>query len=211
MKKSLATVALLCLALAKVAIPADPPKDNKAPAQPEMKLPPGWTMDDMKACMEAGTPGKMHEWLAKSAGTWAGKTTMWMGPGGETQKSECTANFTSIMGNRYLSCEIKGDMPGMGPFLGQGTYGFDNVLGKFVSTWIDNQGTGIMFGTGELSKDGKTLTWQFTYNCPINKKPVSMREVDTVVDDKTRTLEMFGPDPKSGKEYQMMKIEFTKK
>jgi hypothetical protein len=38
---------------------AEPRKDPKA--QPEMKLPPGWTEDDMKACMLAATPGKMHE------------------------------------------------------------------------------------------------------------------------------------------------------
>lgn len=25
--------------------------------QPEMPLPPGWTMDDMMACVRAGTPG----------------------------------------------------------------------------------------------------------------------------------------------------------
>jgi hypothetical protein len=102
-------------------------------------------------------------------------------------------------------------MPGMGPFNGFGIYGFDNVSQKFQSTWIDNMGTGMMVGTGELSPDGKSVTWDFTYNCPIQKKPVHMREVDTFTSPNSRTLEMFGADPKSGKEYKMMSIELTKK
>jgi hypothetical protein len=46
-----------------------------------MKLPPGWMEACRKACVEAGTPGTMHELLARSAVTWRGKTTMWMVPG----------------------------------------------------------------------------------------------------------------------------------
>ena len=46
-----------------------------------MQLPPGWTAEDMQAMMAAGTPGKMHEHLAKDVGMWQGKTTMWMAPG----------------------------------------------------------------------------------------------------------------------------------
>lgn len=49
---------------ASVAI-ADAPSDSTAAGAPELKLPPGWTAEDMQACMLAGTPGKMHEFLAK--------------------------------------------------------------------------------------------------------------------------------------------------
>lgn len=186
----------------------------KAPAapgaKPEMKLPPGWTEDDMKACMVAGTPGEKHKELAKSAGTWQGKTTMWMFPGSDPMKSECTSKVSSIMDGRYIRVEITGDMPGMGPFNGIGTYGYDNVSGKYVSTWIDNHSTGILNGTGEVSADGKVTTWSYTYNCPVSKKPATLREVETITGSNTKTLEMFGAEPKSGKEYRMMSIEFTK-
>jgi hypothetical protein len=196
---------------------ADPPAKDKsaataAPAgQPEMKLPPGWTMDDMKACMLAGTPGKQHEFLAKAAGNWAGKSTLWMAPGGEPARSDVTMTITPVMDGHYVRTDFAGDMPGMGPYRGMGINGFDNVAQKFVSTWIDNQNTGIMTGTGELSADGKTLSWNYTYNCPINKRPAVMREIDTVTGPTTRTLEMWGTDPKSGKDYKMMFIELTKK
>jgi hypothetical protein len=34
--------------------------------------------------------------------------------------------------------------------------------------------------------------------------------VETITGADTKTLEMFGADPKSGKEYKMMRIELTK-
>jgi len=182
-----------------------------AHGQQEANLPPGWTEADMQACTAAGTPGKMHAHLAESVGEWQGQNTMWMGPGSAPIKSECTANFAAIMDGRFIKCTVTGEMPGMGPFEGFGLYGYDNVAQKLVANWVDNCGTGIMDGTGELSPDGKTLTWKFTYNCPITKKPTVMREVETTTGPNTKTFEMFGTDPKSGTEYKMMVIEYTRK
>ena len=201
----------LVTAVVSIAI-ADPTNDPKAPAgHPEAKLPPGWTNEDMQACMLAGTPGKMHEHLMKSVGTWQGKSKMWMAPGGEPLESEYVSTVRSMFDGHYTSCEMVGDMPGFGQFNGLGIYGYDNVSKKFVSTWVDSQNTGIMVGTGELSPDQKTLTWQFTFNCPLTGKATVMREIETITGENTKRLEMFGPDPKSGKEYKMMSIEFTKK
>lgn len=59
--------------------------------------------------------------------------------------------------------------------------------------------------------DGKTTNWTFNVNCPITKKPTVMREVETITGPKTKTLEMFGADPQTGKEFKMMSIELTKK
>src|SRR4051812_10434596 len=140
---------------------AEPAKETKAASAEmrEMKLPAGWTEDDVKACVMAATPGKMQAHLAKDAGTWVGRCTLWMGPDAEPMSCDTTRTVTPIMDGRYVKIEIAGEMPGMGPFSGLGIYGYDNVTGKFVSTSIENQSTGIMNGTGELSPDGKTLTW----------------------------------------------------
>lgn len=184
------------------------PGGHEAPA---MQLPPGWTPEDMQACMAAGAVNEHHAWLAKGAGTWIGKEEMWMGPGTPGMKSECVSTITTIMGGRYAQVDNKGEVPGFGEFHGMGTLGYDNVVGKYVATWIDNMGTGIMTGSGDVSKDGKTLTLNYTYNCPIAKKPMAMREVQTRTSDTTMTLEMFANDPKSGKEYKMLHIDFTKK
>jgi hypothetical protein len=190
---------------------ADPAGDPKPAGQAEMKLPPGWNMEDMQACIVAGTPGKMHELMAKDAGVWEGENTMWMAPGAEPVKSKSKTTITPIMDGRYIKMEMNGEMPGMGPYSGLGFCGFDNVSQKFVATWFDNRSTGIMTGTGELSADGKTMTWTYNFNCPLTKQPVTMREIDKTTGPNTKTMEMYSPDPKTGKEYKMMSIELTKK
>jgi hypothetical protein len=106
---------------------------------------------------------------------------------------------------------MNGEIPGMGPFNGIGIYGYDNATKKFVSTWLDNFSTGMMNGTGKLSNNGKTLEWKYTGYCPIAKKQIVMREIDTEVDENTQKIEMFGPDPKTGKEFQTMEIVLTRK
>jgi hypothetical protein len=217
-----AFVAVLGLAtiVVSVAVAADDtkPAAGAAGAVPaastEMKLPPGWTEEDMKAAMLAGTPGKMQALLTSEAGAWQGKQTMWMSPDAPPMTNEVTSTVTPIMDGRYTRVEVKGDMPGMGPYHGLGIYGFDNVSQKFACTWLDNHSTGMMNGTGELSSDGKQVNWTFTYNCPIAKKPVMMRQTETVGGGSTKTLEMFGVDPKGaggGKEFKMMRIEMTKR
>lgn len=198
---------------------AQPAKDTKVsqPAKTDMKkdmgdmqLPPGWTEADMKACMDAGMPGPMHNQLTKNAGTWAGKCTMWMAPGSEPMKSECTTTITPMMDGRFTKIETAGEMPGMGPFQGFGLTGYDNVAKKFQMTWIDSCGTTMMQGTGELSSDQKTMTWNHQFTCPIQKKMVTMRQVEQFNSDNSMTLSMFMNDPKSGKEYKMMEIAYTR-
>jgi hypothetical protein len=216
-KKLFGSAAVAALSLVAVvgsiAIAADAAKEKKdAPAaQQAPQLPPGWTEADMKAFAAAATPGKNHEHLAKDLGAWTGKSTMWMSPDGEPAVSECKATVRWLIEGRYTQVEHDGEMPGMGPYKGIGTYGFDNVSKKFVSTWLDNHGTGIMRGEGDLAPDGKTLTWKFTFNCPLKKGPEVMREVETWTGPDSKKLEMYGADPKSGKEYKMMLIELTRK
>ncbi len=208
-----------CLAIAAIMLAvcaslraADQPATPQTPATPpEMKLPPGWTMEDMQACMMASMPGNKQALLAKDIGQWTGKTTMWMGPDSEPIISDASSTITPIMDGRFIKIEAKGEMPGMGPYNGLGINGYDNVSNQFVSTWIDYHSTGIMNGTGELSADGKTLTRKYTFSCPLTKKPAVIRQVETNVDANTKKIEMFGNDPKSGKEFKMMEIAYTRK
>jgi hypothetical protein len=189
---------------------AAPSDDAGSAEQAPMPLPPGWTEEDMQACMLAATPGEMHAFLTEGVGVWHGKNTMWMGPDSEPVVSESTSTISLLMDGRYTKLEMACEMPGMGPFNGFGINGFDNVSQEFVSTWVDNQSTGIMNGVGELSADGKTLEWKYTFNCPLTKKPTILREIETITGPDTRTLDMFSADPKTGKEYQMMHIELSR-
>jgi len=212
-KKLIAPALLASFGFAAFAVSvarADTPAEAPSADQMQMQLPPGWTMEDMQAMMFAATPGKMHERLAQDVGTWKMESTMWMHPGADPVTSTGSSKISPVMDGRFFLTEMSGEMPGMGPYSGLAISGYDNVSQEFVSTWVDNMGTGVANGTGELSDDGKTITWEYTYNCPVTKKPVVLREIDTTTGPGTKTLEMYGTDPKTGEEFKMMEIELTK-
>jgi len=152
----------------------------------------------------------MHEFLLEGVGEWKGRQLMWMTPDSEPIRSECRMRISSFMDGRYIRADMEGNTPGMGPFRGFAIYGYDNAAEQFVSTWVDNHSTGIMHGVGERSADGKTLTFTHTYHCPVLDQPTKLREVTTWKDKDTRIMEMFGADPRTGKEFRMMRIEFTR-
>jgi hypothetical protein len=163
----------------------------------------------MKAWMEAATPGKMHEWLAKDAGHWTGTCTQWMLPDSQPTTSSTSMTNTMILGGRYLKQEYKGEMPGFGTFEGFSIVAYDNAAKRFQNAWVDNMGTGMMTGTGELSSDEKTLNWAFSFYCPIQQKQCSLREVLTRTGDDTCVLDMYTND-ESGKEYKCMHIDLKR-
>ena len=79
-------------------------------------------------------------------------------------------------------------------FQGQGLEGYDNVKKKFVSTWIDNMGTGIMIAEGTYDPATKT----FTYNSEMEMIPgmkTKVRETVKVTDKDHHTFEYF-EDPR---------------
>jgi hypothetical protein len=183
---------------------AQPGKDQQPPAIP------GMTEEQMKACMEAATPGEQHAFLAKGVGTWDGKSTCYM-PGMPPTESSCVTVITPLFDNRFFKSETTGEMPGMGPFTGFGLSGYDNVGKEFQLTWVDNFGTGMMTGKGELSSDKKTMTWTCSYNCPLKGGPITARMIERFTGPNTMVMEMHGPDPVSGKEAKMMEISYTRR
>lgn len=194
-------VGACALALGAGALALDPP----AKGQPE------GLSAEAQACVLAGTPGKQHAFLQSKAGVWSGKTQVWMTPDAtEVVRGVCTWTVTSVLDGRFVRGDISGELPGMGTFTAVGHSGFDNVTQKYVSSWVNSCGTGIMNGVGELSADGKALTWTFTSNCPIQKKPTTLREVHTYTGENSIKFELFMKDAKSGKEYRWMLGEFTR-
>jgi hypothetical protein len=225
LRASLAAVVALSatFAFAQSGSPTSNQKDTKPPAAPKAPaakpatppstgdLPPGMDPADMQAYMDAGMPGPMHAHLAKSVGVWEGKTMSWMAPDAPPTEGTCVSTITTMMDGKFVRSEIKGDIPGMGAFVGLGINGYDNVSKMFQASWIDNMGTGMMTGTGTLSADGKVLTWNMSFYCPITKKQCIMREVDTATGPDSMKLEMFGPHPKTGKEFKSMEIVLHRK
>jgi hypothetical protein len=96
------------------------------------------------------------------------------------------------------------------PFEGISTTGYDNAKKTFVSTWVDNMGTGIMIMEGKWDEKTKTLHLKGKQTDPTTGKEMDVRETFTVIDDNTQKMEMF-MTPAGGKEYKNMEIVFTRK
>jgi hypothetical protein len=109
----------------------------------------------------------------------------------------------------YQEGKLAGNMMGM-PFEGKSITGFDNAKKMFVSTWIDNLGSGIIVMTGSYDDATKTLNLKGTQSNPVTGKDSGIREVMKMIDNNTYTLEMYG-DGYDGKEVKFMEGTFKRK
>jgi len=177
----------------------------------EQKGPPQMSAQEqamMEKYMKAAAPGPEHQRLSKMAGKWKLQVTSWMMPGAPPQKSEASAEFTSLFGGRYVQQDVKGEMGGES-FQGRGIEGYDNVTKESFATWIDSMTTGMMVVRGKCPASAKKCTYKGMVSDALAGKPVPVTEVVTYTDDDHFTFEMHGPGPK-GKPYKMMEIAYTR-
>lgn len=163
-----------------------------------------------KAWAESMAIGEPHKMMAKASGTWDGEVTMWMADGAPPTTSKSTSVNTMLFGGLYQQSKHTGNMMGM-PFEGMSLSAFDNTTKEYVSTWIDNMGTGILIMKGSWDDASKSINLSGTYKNPANGLDCNMREVFKMVDDDHQVMEMYGPDPATGKEFKTMEIKYTRK
>ena len=94
------------------------------------------------------------------------------------------------MGGRYQESVHTGNFGGM-PFEGRSTVGYDNAMNKFVSTWVDNMGSGIMYMEGEWDDESNSITFIGNAIDPTTGEKMDVEETFTVVDENTQEMEMF--------------------
>ncbi len=172
-------------------------------------MPPMDSATMMKNWQAYMTPGDMHKMMASWDGTWNSEVTMWEKPGAPPQKSTGSTVNKMVLGGRYQESVNTGTMMGM-PFEGHGTLGYDNTKKVFVSTWIDNMGTGVMNMSGPWDAATKSVALTGKETDPMTGKETDYKETFTVVDDNTQMMDMYGHGP-DGKEFKMMEIKFIRK
>lgn len=161
----------------------------------------------MKAWQTYMTPGDAHKMMAKDNGKWNADVTMWMAPDSPPTKSKAVCENSMIFGGRYQKSMHKGTMMGK-PFEGMSLLGYDNAKKVFVSSWVDNMGTGIM--TMEGTWDEATKCINFNGKCvdPSTGKDMDIRQVFKFVDSNNQLLEMYCTT--DGKEMKTMEIKLSR-
>ncbi|MBK7884987.1 MAG: DUF1579 domain-containing protein [Chitinophagaceae bacterium] len=191
---------------------AEPEKKDTSPAaSTPMTLPDSATMmKNMEAYM---TVGDVHKMMASWNGNWNAEVIGWnpFKPDAPADTNKATTTNKMVLGGRYQMSTTTGKMMGM-PFEGISTLAFDNSKKTFISTWIDNMGTGMMKLEGPWDEATKSMTLKGKcVNASMGDgKETDIREKFTIVDDNTQLMEMYGTGP-DGKEMKMMQINFTRK
>src|SRR5262249_46381647 len=129
-------------------------------------------------------------------------------PNRPSEESDGTSEGTMLFGGRYVQVVHKGTLNGQ-PFEGMMLTGYDNIGKKYVSEWIDNMGTSFVHYDGTYDKRVKRLFMGARLVDPMTRQPVKVRAVTTFVDPSSWTYEEFAT-PDGGKEWQSLKITFTK-
>jgi uncharacterized protein DUF1579 len=171
---------------------------------------------EMKQMMELAKLNENHKVLATTDGTYSYVVKMWMDPKGQPTESKGTATRKAIMDGRYVTGEYSGTfkMPGADGkmkdmnFKGMSLDGYDNVKKKFVSSWIDNMGTGIMMMDGAYDAGTKTFTYTADYEMMPGMKS-KVREVIKMTDKDHMTMEYY--EDRGQGEAKSMEINYTRK
>lgn len=162
----------------------------------------------MKAYEQAAAPGPQHAMLAKTAGKWKCTVKSWMDPQGEPMVSEGSEETEVIFGGRYVRSHFKGSMMGQ-PFEGLGMMGYDNGKKKYVGTWLDSMGTGIMSYEGDYDAQKKEIVSHGEFVEPLSGAVQKCRLVTRLVSNDQHVFEMWGPDP-AGKDAKWMEITYNR-
>lgn len=160
----------------------------------------------MEAYQRAATPGAQHAKLAESAGSYKLSFKMWEAPGAEPQVSEGAAERTMTLGGRVIEERVSSTMMGM-PFEGLGRTGYDNVTGRYWSTWTDNMSTGLFVMYGTIRDDGSS-TFEGDMADPVTGGTIRMR-IEGRSEGNKEIAEFYHPGP-DGREMKMMEITYEK-
>jgi hypothetical protein len=185
--------------------------DTSQPAEPatttHAAMPDSATM--ARAWQNYMTPGDMHKWMASSAGKWDAEIVFWMNPGAApTPPSKATMESRMVLNGLYQESIYRGNMGGMN-FEGRGLMAYDNARKKFIDTWVDNMGSGVMYQEGTYDEGSRSLTLTGKTTDPVTGGEKQIRQVMKMTDDKHQVLEMY--DSQDGKEYKSMEIHLSKR
>jgi hypothetical protein len=201
------------LAFACGAMAAEKPAAKAAPAKETKAAKPAPAGNEQKAMMDAmqrmGEVRPEHKQLDYFTGEWKATTTVWMDPKAPPQKTEGKTHAESKFGGRYVEMQHEGKFQDQ-PFSGEGLIGFDNMKGKFFSTWIDSMSTGMWLAWGSYDKGSNTYTFHGSMDDPMAQgAQVKVREVIHPTDAKHCTFEWY-ETRKDGKEAKTMQIDYAK-
>ena len=184
------------------------PKAKPVAKAPKKRAPRAMSEAEMMAQWQAAmTPSSGHARLTPMVGTWRAKTTFTMAPGAPEQVHGGISVHRFVLGGRYLEQIYKGTAMGM-PFEGIGYTGYDNVQKRYVGTWMDTFGTGLMNSVGVGSPTDERIDSVSEAIEPSGQKRV-FETIVRIRNHEHHSYEMWTKGP-TGKKYRTMLVEYER-
>ncbi len=155
----------------------------------------------------AMSPSAGHARLMPMVGTWRATTTFTMAPGAPPQVHGGTSVHRLVLGGRYLEQIYKGMAMGM-PFEGIGYTGYDNVQKRYVGTWMDTFGTGLMTSLGVGNPTDERIDCVAEAIEPSGQKRV-FETIVRIQNHGRHSYEMWTKGP-TGKKHRTMIVEYER-
>ena len=166
------------------------------------------TADESTVAFEkAGIVGLQHRRLAELAGTWKVTQSLWIA-GDPTPKIDTgRATYTMVLGGRHLRQDLRIDSPDKA-FEALGYIGYDNMIGRYYSSWMDINFTGLIVAYGDYDSASHTYTFIGTLPGPAASKTVPLRAVLKVLDANHFTYDFY--ERHGGNEALAVRLEYTR-
>ncbi|HEY0608339.1 MAG TPA: DUF1579 family protein [Chitinophaga sp.] len=159
-------------------------------------------------------PGRFHEMLARSNGTWMGEGTMQFSSEGQRVSAGASMIVNKMSSDGlYQISEVKGNIKpgGMGaPWTGLRITGYDNARNIFTRAMIgDGPAIEGVVMEGQWDEAKRSITFPFKRTDQSGKERI-LKEVYTIVDENTEVLEIYDTDPKTNKEFMMLQVKWMR-
>jgi hypothetical protein len=153
-------------------------------------------------------PGDHHKILATMVGTWKAHVKMYMSPNSKPMEYDGESVRELTFGGRYLKDRFQSETQ-MGQLVSEGFIGYDNFKQKYTLVKMLNMGTAMITALGEMSEDGKAITFTGKIDEPMaGKKDKDAKYVYKFIDDKTMMLEIWDMVP--GNPFMTIEYTYTK-
>lgn len=155
----------------------------------------------------AATPhiGPPYTQLATLSGHWAVRQSIWTDPKTPPAIDHGTATYAMVLGGHHLRQDLR--IASSKPFEGLGYIGYDDATGKYYSSWMDTNFSGIILAHGDY--DAASRTYTFTGEMPSKGgAPVPMRQVLRIADNGHFVYEYY--ETRDGKEALAVSLQYTR-
>ncbi|MGK7295081.1 MAG: DUF1579 family protein [Candidatus Wenzhouxiangella sp. M2_3B_020] len=161
----------------------------------------------MQAWTAAAEVGEQHLWLSKKTGEWEAEIELWMDADEPPMTGTAAVSRQMELGGRVLLDYWNGETMG-GKFEGVQRTGYNNVTGRYWSTWTDTWSTALFESHGTAVEGTDQITLKGDYIDPQTNDTVKTRYVWIFPSTDREIVE--GYETRDGEEMLVMRMTLAR-